>query len=195
MSESAVDPIERFNQWFAEAQASGVPLPETMALATADTTGQPSVRFVLLKQADPVGFVFFTNAHSRKGRELGDNPRVSLAFYWHTLARQVRVDGHVHPVSAADADAYWNTRPRESQLAALASNQSEPLANYDELVERWKGLRHTYAHRPVPRPAHWVGYRVIPAAIEFWTQRDHRLHRRELFVHTTRGWRRQLLQP
>ncbi len=191
----ASDPFIQFQHWFAEAQRAGIRLPEAMALATADATGQPSVRFVLLKSADERGFVFFTNASSRKGVELRDNPRASLAFYWDEILRQVRVDGRVEAVAPSEVDAYWSTRPRESQLAARASRQSATLASHAQLLARWEALRHRYRGKDVPRPAGWVGYRVVPDAIEFWTHRDHRLHERELFVRARSGWKRKFLQP
>ena len=191
----AGDPFMQFQHWFADAQRAGIRLPEAMALATADARGRPSVRFVLLKSADERGFVFFTNMSSRKGAELRGNPRASLAFYWDALLKQVRVDGRVELVAPVEVDAYWATRPRESQLAARASRQSATLKSHAELLTRWERLRSRYRDQDIPRPAGWVGYRVVPDAIEFWTHRDHRLHERELFVRTRRGWKRKLLQP
>jgi pyridoxamine 5'-phosphate oxidase len=187
--------LNRFRRWFAAARRTRQPLPEAMALATADARGLPAVRFVLLKEADERGFVFYTNDRSRKGRELRENPRASLAFHWDGLRRQVRVTGRVETVSEEEANAYWATRPRESQLAALASSQSEPLAARGDLVRRWRELERRHRGADVPRPPHWGGYRVLPDEIEFWTNRDHRLHDRELFVRTRRGWVRRLLQP
>ena len=191
----STDPLVRFHRWFAQAQRAGVVLPESMALATADAHGRPSVRFVLLKQADASGFVFFTNLRSRKGRDLEENRRAALAFYWDQLRKQVRVEGRVERVSADEADAYWVTRPRESQLAAVASRQSAALASRRALLAKWRTLRRQYSGEDVPRPAEWTGFRMVPEAIEFWTNRDHRLHDRELFVRTRDGWRRSLLQP
>jgi pyridoxamine 5'-phosphate oxidase len=189
------DPFILFQHWFGAARRAGIRLPEAMALATADARGRPSVRFVLLKGADERGFVFFTNAGSRKGRELRANPRASLAFYWDELLKQVRVDGRVESVAPVEVDAYWTTRPRESQLAARASRQSASLTSRAQLLARWEALRHRYRDDDIPRPAGWVGYRLVPDAIEFWTHRDHRLHERELFVRTRGGWKRTLLQP
>jgi pyridoxamine 5'-phosphate oxidase len=194
-SRMTADPIVQFQHWFTDAQRAGIRLPESMALATADAMGRPSVRFVLLKSVDERGFVFFTNAHSRKGRELRDNPRASLAFYWDALLRQVRAEGRIEPVAPAEVDAYWTTRPRESQLAARASRQSATLASRAQLLARWETLRHKYRDKDIPRPVGWVGYRLLPDAIEFWTHRDHRLHERELFTRTRGGWKRTLLQP
>ncbi len=189
------DPLARFRSWFNQAQRAGVPLPEAMALATADARGRPAVRFVLLKQADARGFVFFTNAGSRKGRELRANPRASAAIYWYQLGKQVRIEGPIEPVSVAEADAYWITRPRASQLAALASRQSATLANRRVLVQRWNALNRRYRGRPIPRPRGWTGFRIVAEAIEFWTHHEHRLHDREQFVRTRRGWRGMRLQP
>jgi pyridoxamine 5'-phosphate oxidase len=189
------DPVRRFRRWFADAGRARIPLPEACALATADARGVPAARFVLLKQADAAGFVFFTDGRSRKGRELAANARAALAFYWHATGRQVRVEGRVEPVDAAAADAYWATRPRESQLAACSSHQSAPLASRQELLARWRLLARRHRGEPVPRPATWTGYRIVPGAIEFWTRADHRLHRRERFVRRRSGWTRVALQP
>ncbi|HUI25278.1 MAG TPA: pyridoxamine 5'-phosphate oxidase [Candidatus Kryptonia bacterium] len=189
------NPLTQFHHWFAEAQRAGAPLPEAMALATADMKGRPSVRFVLLKGADARGFVFYTNGRSRKGRELRRNQSASAVFYWDVIGKQVRIDGTVEHVAAADADAYWATRPRESQLAARASHQSAPLASHAALLALWKQLRRTYRGKEIPRPRGWVGIRIVPATIEFWTRGEHRLHQRELFTRNRRGWKRTLLQP
>lgn len=195
MASSRPDPILRFRRWFTEAERARIPLAEAMALATADRRGRPSVRFLLLKHADDRGFVFFTDGHSRKGAELRRNPHASLAFYWDRIGKQVRVEGRVVPVTAAEATAYWETRPRASRLAALASSQSAPLASRRLLVARWRRLGRTLAGKPIPRPPEWTGYRIVPSAIEFWTRGEDRLHHRELFRRGARGWRRTLLQP
>jgi pyridoxamine 5'-phosphate oxidase len=190
-----VDPLLRFRRWFDEARRARIALPEAMALGTADRTGRPSVRFVLLKQADARGFVFFTDARSRKGRELRENPRASLALYWDPIGKQVRVEGRTEGVAAADVDRYWQTRPRESRLAALSSTQSARLTARSELLAVWRKFDRHYPGERVPRPPYWTGFRVVPDRIEFWRHRDHRLHERELFVRTRRGWSRTLLQP
>lgn len=191
-----VDPIARFRRWFAAAVAHPqIAQPEAMGLATADRRGRPSLRIVLLKHADAGGFVFYTNARSRKGRELAANPWAALAFHWQPLGRQVRIEGRVEMVSRAEADAYWATRPRESQLGGAASAQSEPIASRAALLRRWRALARRLRDRPVPRPPHWTGYRLVPTAIEFWTLRPHRMHDRELFTRTARGWRATRLQP
>ncbi len=189
------NPFARFHRWFARAQRDGSPLPEAMALATADAAGRPSVRYVLLKGVDARGVVFFTNGASRKGRELRANPRAAVVFVWDRLRKQVRIDGVVEAVSAAEVDAYWATRPRASQLAALASDQSAPMANRATLLAHWRALRRRYRGQSVPRPPQWTGYRLVPDTIEFWTHREYRLHEREQFIRTRRGWRRRLLQP
>jgi pyridoxamine 5'-phosphate oxidase len=191
----ATAPLKQFHRWFERAKRAGHLLPEAMALATADGRGRPSVRLVLLKDADERGFVFYTNAGSRKGRELRANPRAAAVFHWDRLRLQVRLEGRVESVTEAEADAYWATRPRESQLAALASAQSAELESRAQLVERWRQLRHRYRGKVVPRPRRWTGFRIVADAIEFWTNRDHRLHDRELFVRVSGGWKRKLLQP
>jgi pyridoxamine 5'-phosphate oxidase len=187
--------MARFRRWFEQARAAGLDLPEVMALATADRTGAPSVRFVLMKDVDRRGVVFYTNVASRKGVELRANPRASVVFYWHPLGKQVRLDGRILPVAAAEADAYWRTRPRESQLAGAASKQSARLGSRAALVRRYRELELRYQGRAIPRPAGWTGFRLVPRVIEFWIRRDHRLHDREQFTRTRDGWRRMLLQP
>jgi len=189
------DPLVRFQRWFDEARRARVPLPEAMALATADAAGRPSVRFVLLKGADKRGFVFFTDARSRKGRELRENPRASVAIYWNAVGKQVRIEGRTEGVAPAEVDRYWQTRPRESRLAALSSTQSARLAGRSSLVALWRKLGRRYPGDEVPRPSYWTGFRLVPETIEFWRHREHRLHDRELFVRTRRGWSRKLLQP
>ncbi len=191
----AVDPIARFQRWFAQARTARIAQADAMALATVDAQGRPAARMVLLKRADRDGFVFYTNAKSRKGRELRANPRAALVFHWQRIGKQVRVEGRVQSVSAAEADAYWVTRPRASQLAALASEQSATLAARARLVARWRTLARRYRGGAVPRPPHWTGYRLVPEAIEFWIHRHHRLHDRELFTRRGRGWKRTRLQP
>jgi len=189
------DPIVRFNRWFEEARRADVPLAESMALATAGRDGHVSVRFILLKHADDRGFVFYTDRRSRKGRELRENPRASLAFYWDATGKQVRVDGRIEEVSADEADAYWATRPRQSRLSGSVSRQSAKLDHRGDLVAAVNQLRNTLKGSDIPRPAYWTGFRLRPEEIEFWTRRSHRLHERELFVRTQRGWDRTLLQP
>jgi pyridoxamine 5'-phosphate oxidase len=191
----SADPIARFRRWYARAASSHIIQPDAMTLATADAAGRPSARMVLLKDAGPDGFVFYTNGRSRKGRELAANARAALVFHWDGLGKQVRIEGPVRPVAAAKADAYWASRPRASQLAALASEQSATLRSRAQMMAKYRALSRRYRNAPVPRPAHWTGYRVVPRSIEFWIHREHRLHDRELFTRVGRSWRRTRLQP
>lgn len=188
-------PVTRFHQWFNAAHRAGVPLAEAMALATVDGRGRPAVRYVLLKSADRDGFVFYTNVESRKGVDLAARPHAALAFYWHATGRQVRVSGRVESVSEPEADSYWSTRPKGSQLASAASQQSQPLAERRLLIARYRALARQYRELEVPRPPHWRGYRVVPDEMEFWTREEPRLHRRELFLRTRQGWTKTILQP
>lgn len=190
-----LNPISRFNDALKRAEQTGLQLPNGATLATAGANGFPSSRVVLVKRADANGFVFYTNLDSRKSRELRDNPKASLCFWWPPLEQQVRVEGGVEPVAPADADAYWKTRPRGSQIAAWASRQSEPLRSRDELVGQFERIRRKYDGRPVPRPPFWSGFRLVPERIEFWSGHDDRLHERELFTKTGDGWQKTLLCP
>jgi pyridoxamine 5'-phosphate oxidase len=189
------DPIDRFNRWMGQAARSGIEIPESMALATADRDGRPSVRFVLLQKADEQGFSFYTNTMSRKGVEIEQNPSAAIAFYWHEIDRQVRADGRLVKVTNADADEYWSSRPRENQIAALASLQSAPLERRKDLVDRYRELTRMNDGKEVSRPPHWTGYRLVPERIEFWTREEPRLHQRELFIRRGDSWVSQLLQP
>jgi pyridoxamine 5'-phosphate oxidase len=191
----ATDPFELFDRWFAEARASETNDPEAMSLATADAAGRPSVRIVLLKGHGPDGFVFYTNQRSRKGEELAANPNAALLFHWKSLRRQVRIEGKVRPVSASEADSYFASRSRDSQLGAWASDQSQPLASRAEFEARYEAMRQRFEGGDVPRPPHWGGYRVTPDRIEFWTDRPHRLHERRLFTRAGEGWTEGLLYP
>lgn len=189
------DPFAPFDEWLAEARLSEPNDPEAMAVATVDGEGRPSVRMVLLKGHGPAGFVFYTNQRSRKGDELAGNPNAALLFHWKSLRRQVRIEGRVTPVEAAEADAYFATRSRDSQLGAWASDQSRPLASRAEFEARYEEMRARFDGGDVPRPPHWSGYRVTPDRIEFWNDRAHRLHERRLFVRDGSGWREGLLYP
>jgi len=191
----AADPHALFEQWFAEARLAEPDLPEAMSVATCGAQGRPSTRMVLLKGHDARGFVFHTNCGSRKGDELAANPRAALLFHWKPLRRQVRIEGTVEPVSEAEADAYFATRARESQVGAWASDQSRPMASRHEFEARYRALAERYQGRDVPRPPHWRGYRVVPERIEFWTDRAHRLHERRLFTRDGDGWTEGLLYP
>ncbi len=192
---SADEPLALFRRWFAEARRAGIELPEAMALATADASGRPAVRMVLLKEATPRGFVFFTDGRSRKARDLDANPRTAVAFYWHETGKQVCVKGRVEEVDAAAADAYWATRPLGSRLAASVSTQSAPLASHAQLLAAWRRLERQVGDGQVPRPPRWTGYRLLPGEIEFWRRGEFRLHHRILYVRRRDGWRRTLLQP
>jgi pyridoxamine 5'-phosphate oxidase len=189
------DPFALFDQWFAEARAAEVNDPEAMALATAGSDGQPSVRMVLLKGHGPDGFVFYTNEQSAKGDQLAQNPRAALLFHWKTLRRQVRIEGAVECVADAEADAYFASRARDSQVGAWASDQSHPLDNRATFEHRFDQVKREFQGKDVPRPPHWRGYRVIPDRIEFWTDRPHRLHERRLFTLGESGWTEGLLYP
>lgn len=192
---SAKDPIALFGEWFEEAAATEAGLPEAMSLATATKDGRPSVRMVLLKNYSVDGFIFYTNTNSRKGRELAENPFGALCFHWKVLSRQVRIDGPLTPVSDAEADAYFASRPRDSQLAAWASDQSDILETRDVLAERFKAAQHDYAGGPVPRPPYWSGYRLRPETIEFWQNVPNRLHDRLVFTSTGDDWRSFRIYP
>ncbi|MEA3046597.1 MAG: pyridoxamine 5-phosphate oxidase [Sphingomonadales bacterium] len=191
----AANPHALFDQWFAEARAAEPNDPEAVALATATADGRPSVRMVLLKGHDPRGFVFYTNSHSRKGGELAANPRAALLFHWKSLRRQIRAEGAIEPVSAGEADAYFASRSRDSQLGAWASDQSRPLLSRDAFESRYAQLAASYEGKDVLRPSHWCGYRLVPERIEFWTDRPHRLHERRLFTRAGEGWTEGLLYP
>ena len=190
------DPLKLFQRWFDDAIASGSRLPESMTLATATEDGRPSARVVLLKQVDDDGFVFYTNYRSAKAQELENNPRAALVFYWVGLDRQVRVEGAVERVSATKSDEYFRTRPRESQLGALASPQSEVIESREFLEQRFAQLEKLYENREVERPSHWGGYRLKPDRIEFWQNRPGRLHDRLLYERQVDGsWTIQRLAP
>ena len=191
----ADDPLALFDAWFAEAKASEPNDPDAMALATATPDGRPSVRMVLLKAHGPEGFTFYTNADSRKGGELAADPHVALLFHWKSLRRQVRIEGPVSEVGAAEADAYFATRGRDSQLGAHASDQSRPLDAPSTFEERYEEVKRRFEGRDVPRPGRWTGFRVMPERIEYWTDRPHRLHERRLFVRDGDGWTEGLLYP
>jgi pyridoxamine 5'-phosphate oxidase len=190
------DPHALFEEWLAQAHLSEPNDPVAVALATADADGRPSVRMVLMKGHDPRGFVFYTNQRSRKGGELAANPHAALLFHWKSQRRQVRIEGRVEPVAEAEADAYFATRGRDSQLGAWASEQSRPLDARATFEARYKEMRARFEGGDVPRPPHWSGYRVVPHAVEFWSDRAHRLHERRLFTLAEDGsWREGLLYP
>lgn len=188
------DPLRQLARWLAEAREAGVEMPEAMALATATAAGAPSARMVLLKDADEAGLTFFTNLVSRKGTELGENPRGAALLYWQPLGRQVRVEGRVEPVSAAEADAYWATRPVGSRLSAAVSPQSEVVGSRDELEQAVAELG-ARCGDDVERPGSWGGYRLVPEEWEFWQHRTDRLHDRFRYRPADDGWTVERLAP
>jgi pyridoxamine 5'-phosphate oxidase len=189
------DPIRLFQDWMAEAAKTEPNDPNAMTLATCTPDGVPSARMVLLKGVDARGFVFYTNEGSRKGGELAANHRAALLFHWKSLRRQVRVEGPVEPVTAAEADAYFNSRARISRLGAWASEQSRPLANRAELERRLAEFDAQYPGDTVPRPAYWTGFRVMPQRLEFWQDMPFRLHDRRVYTPHADGWATEALYP
>jgi pyridoxamine 5'-phosphate oxidase len=192
------EPFLRFNELLDAAKAVGPPcLPEPTAfsLATVDANGQPAVRILLLKGVDERGFVFFTNHESRKGRELLAHPQAAMCFHWQPLERQVRVEGLTRVVSAEEADAYFVTRARGSQIGAWASLQSEPMEHAEDLPSRVAATEARFEGGPVPRPPHWSGFRLVPHRIEFWHSMPSRLHERHVYHREPDGWRREVLYP
>ncbi len=192
---SKTDPIALFNEWHREAIDAGLVQPMAMALATADASGAPSLRMVLLKGVDERGFVFYTNLLSRKGVEIDANPRAALCFYWAEIDRQVRIEGPVSLVSEAEADAYFASRDRSSRIGAWASKQSQSLDRRFVLEARIAKFAARHGVGEVPRPPYWSGYRVAAESMEFWRQRSFRLHQRILYRRATDGWTTQMLFP
>lgn len=198
MSDAPPDPFGRFEEELERARATSLPEPTAMALATVGADGRPSVRMVLLKGVDPRGFVFYTNLGSRKARELSESGHAALCFHWQPLEVQVRVQGPVEEVGEEEADAYFASRRRGSQLGAWASRQSEPLPQRGELEARLREMEQRFRGEPVPRPPFWSGFRVVPDRIEFWQGRASRLHEREVYTADPRapgGWRVGQLYP
>ena len=191
------DPFALFEEWFAEARESEPNDPNAMALATATPDGAPSVRMVLLKDRSPDGFTFYTNAESRKGKEIRANMQAALLFHWKSLRRQIRIEGPLGEVSAEEADAYFHSRPHDSQIGSAASDQSRPLPDRQTYLDRIEELARLYPEGDVPRPAHWTGFRLRPRRIEFWLDRPNRLHDRRVFERSDAdaNWTDTLLYP
>jgi pyridoxamine 5'-phosphate oxidase len=191
------DPMHQFRLWMDEVVDQRIPEPNAMVLATVDAEGLPNARIVLLKACDPRGFSFFTSCSSTKGRELATRPAASLVFPWHPINRQVRVRGTAEPIGAEEVSAYFATRPRGAQLAALASRQSEPLESRDALRLRYEQLARHHGDDPLPKPDAWGGYRVVPLSIEFWSGRPNRLHDRIQYTRATESssWDMTRLNP
>lgn len=192
----AADPFEQFARWMEQVIKSGIPDPNAMTVATVDASGQPSQRIVLLKQADSRGFVFYTNLNSRKAQELKNNPKISLHFPWYLLERQVKVCGVAEQLSSADALKYFLSRPRESQLAAWASQQSRPISSRQLLMQQFESMKNKFSKGEIPLPDFWGGFRVKPHEIEFWQGGAHRLHDRFQYRLQSDGhWAIQRLEP
>jgi pyridoxamine 5'-phosphate oxidase len=190
------NPFRQFRAWYERALSADLPQPEAMTMATATPDGRPSARMVLLRGHDEKGFVFFTNYDGRKGDELTANPRAALVFYWPELDRQIRIEGRVEKATPQESDAYWQSRPRGSQLGAWASPQSEVIESREVLEARLREAEARFGEGPVPRPPFWGGYRVVPEAIEFWQEGPSRLHDRlRYFRLPGGGWRLERLSP
>ena len=189
------DPIRQFSVWFRQALDAGIPEANAMSVATVGADGRPSSRILLIKDVDGEGFTWFTNYASRKGRELAIQPHAALLFHWVELERQVRIEGQVEKLTAAQSDAYFQSRPLKSRIGALASAQSEPVASREALEQQFAEAESAYGEEPV-RPPHWGGYRLVPDRVEFWQGRPSRLHDRILYTRGADGaWRRERLQP
>ena len=191
----STDPFALFDTWYAEARETEPNDSNAMALATVDRDGRPSVRMVLLKGHGPDGFVFYTNQQGRKAADLAGNPHAALLFHWKSLRRQIRIEGAVTFATDTESDAYFASRGRDSQLGAWASDQSRPLDSRETFEARFEAMKARFEGQDVPRPPHWGGYRVTPERIEFWQDREHRLHERRLFTRQPHGWTEGLLYP
>ena len=189
------DPFRQFEEWYAEAVATGMKLPDAMGLATATRKGVPSVRMVLLRGLTKGGFVFFTNYESRKSTELAQNPRAALLFHWPMLERQVRIEGSIRKLPRRESNEYFQSRPRESRLAAWASAQSRIIPDRATLEAEFERARIRFEEKEIPCPPFWGGFRLVPTEIEFWQAREHRLHDRRCYMKQRRGWKMVLLAP
>ena len=195
MSAETPDPFTLFNEWFALAHSNEPSDVDAASIATVGADGQPSIRIVLIREIDREGFKFYTNLGSRKAEDIAQNPRMALCFHWKSIAKQVRVEGQAKLVVDDVADEYFAGRPRESQIGAWASRQSEVLASRAVLEAKFREFEDAYAGRDVPRPPFWSGYLLTPHVFEFWDKREHRLHDRQRFERQADGWRRDLLYP
>lgn len=191
----AADPMHRFNQLLEHAEQAGIVPHNAFCLATAGNDGQPSARMLLLKGADDRGLVFYTNLESDKARQLTENPRAAACFFWKPLEQQVRFEGQIELVTPEEADAYFATRPRASQIGAWASDQSREIASREKLLAAVAKYEERFKNQPVPRPPHWSGYRLIPERIEFWKEQPDRLHERKVFVWERGAWSSRVLAP
>ena len=189
------DPMQMFKMWFSEAIETGLTEPNAMTVATASLDGKPSARVVLLKEVNNMGFVFFTNYLSRKGREITVNPEVALVFDWHDMERQVRVEGRAEKLPVEDSDAYFNSRPEDAKIGAWASPQSKIVKNRDELEKLEDESMEQFEDMEVHRPSHWGGYLIRPSVIEFWQGRPNRMHDRIVYYNTEEGWSMHRLAP
>ncbi|MEL6876061.1 MAG: pyridoxamine 5'-phosphate oxidase [Pseudomonadota bacterium] len=189
------DPFALFDTWFAEARETELNDSNAMTIATADASGQPAARMVLLKGHGPDGFVFYTNQQSRKAEDIAQNPKAAILFHWKSRRRQIRIEGSLSTVAPDVADAYFATRSRDSQLGAWASEQSRPLDRRETFEARFAAMKEKFAGGDVPRPPHWSGYRLEPHRFEFWQDREHRLHERRVFVRENGQWTEGLLYP
>ena len=190
------NPFDLFEEWLETAKGSEQNDPNAMNLATADASGRPSNRMVLLNGLDARGFVFYTNAQSRKGEQLAQNPFAAVCFHWKSMRKQVRIEGRVEVVSEEESDAYYKSRPRQSRIGAWASQQSRPLAQYSDLKDAVKYYEEKFdGQEDIPRPDYWKGFRIIPERIEFWIDGEFRLHRRYVFEKTANGWNQYMINP
>lgn len=189
------DPIRRFKELLCQAETLGIELANAAAIASTGSDRQPSARMLLLKDVDERGFVFYTNMESRKGRQLSENPRAAACFWWPQLKQQVRLEGRIELVSERQADEYFASRPRASQIGAWASNQSREIASRGELLAAVAACEEQFRDQIVPRPPHWRGFRIVPTQIEFWKEQPNRLHEREIYTRDDSGWKLALLAP
>lgn len=193
--DASVDPIVQFRKWFEEAVNANIYEPNVMTLATADRNGKPSARIVLLKGMDEMGFCFYSNYLSKKGKEMKKNPQACLVFFWPELERQVRIEGRIEKLDKETSEAYFHSRPKASQIGAVVSPQSQPIPNREQLEQKATQFAKEYADKEIPKPAHWGGYILKPTMIEFWQGRESRLHDRLSYQLIEKKWRRERLAP